>query len=660
MAPTKTRLRPSDITAADGSVTLRAPDELVLPPLDVEVAGRRLTPGDVLRVGITAEHVDTPDLALLRSATALTRRTLTGDVDRLPDALREELGPRSGWLLDAPGDGAVSTTRRVADDDGTLDDARADGAREDEPSDTATEQVGGEAAGAVPADVLRWLRATVRGRDLVTALRTRAEVSLHLLDDAPSATTSPATDGPDGASGPGDAGEEPADPRDDRTSSPASTASPHPAGETPASVVEVVERVITSTVPGRGVTTTTRELRVAPSTSTPRRRRRESAALVTAVVAALVDAGATPLAAADVAARGSRSTAVLRRALDAADPGSVPAPRATTKPLTLTSPAPDVVRAATEAGVDALVTADRAWRGLSSRDGDRSARPDRGATALESFADAVLRARAALAVAGALRQGAPQGATVTDLPPPAQGSPARRADELVWLGGLVDAERRALGTQTLLTDLLRASPVDTVRGRARETLLAATAERVRAADDALTTALDGQRYLDLLDALEASTDENSTEHAPTPRAPAARTGLVRLATTADRRLVDDVEAVDVALDQDSHDLLLERVRQAAASVAALATLLADVASADSRPYARDVGAAATHLARYADSAGARHLLASEALTADADGLSSFTHGRLHAQASAVGEGEEAAYELAWASAARPRRRRWMA
>ncbi len=584
-------MRPGDITAADGSVTLTAPDELVLPPLDVEAGGHRLHQGAPVRVGVTVEHVDTADLALLRSSTALTRRDLAGDVDALPTSLLDEVGPWSGWRLDAPDDDGVSTSRHLPQE---------------------------HSSGTVPPEAARWLHATVRRRELVTVLRTRAEVTLHPL-------TAPTGEGDD------------TDTQD-----------------APSDVLHVVERLVTSTVPGRGVATTSRELRVAPAAGSTRLRRRESAALVTAAVAALVDAGASPLGAADVAARGSRATAVLRRGLDAADPGSAPPPRPTPRGLTMTSPAHEVVRAASGATLDELVAADRGWRGLADRvAGSTRASPpgtddDPVLAGLAALARSAQRTRAAAVMSAALRPGAP---------PPGPST----IDELVWIGSLVDDARRAHGVASLLASLLRTSPVQTVRGRARETLLALTSDRVDAATAALDDALSGSRYLDLLDALDTATgqDDEPVEPADHPRPPPARSLLTRLARTTDRRLVDDVESVDVALDQASHDALLERVRHASASASALAGVLADVTGADSSPYAQDVGAVAAHLASHADTVRARDLLEQEALAADAEGLSSFTHGRLHAQVTERGNGFEAAYESRWAQASRLRTRRWM-
>ncbi len=230
--------------------------------------------------------------------------------------------------------------------------------------------------------------------------------------------------------------------------------------------------------------------------------------------------------------------------------------------------------------------------------------------------------------------------------------------ELAWLAGLLgearDAEVQCARLHALL-DEEEAGPglVGPVRARVDAVFDA----RYRAAHAEVVRALDGPRYLALLQALDGLlADPPLSRHA---RDQAAKR-LPRVVHRAWRRLDEALEEVDAAPTDDARDLLLHEARKAAKR-ARYATEA--VAPALGRPAARAAKAAEAlteALGEHQDGVVTREVLREVADLAHAAGEPTFTYGRLHAREQERAARADAGWPAARDRAARGKVRRWMA
>ena len=334
--------------------------------------------------------------------------------------------------------------------------------------------------------------------------------------------------------------------------------------------------------------------------------------LLDAVEERLLAAGAVPSGS---GSKVGRVLAVGRPAPPAVGPG----------PVTRRSPAAEVLRAHLREQVDELVRQDPAVR----RD-----LPD----AVHAMRVATRRLRSALKTFRPLLE-----RSATD--------PVR--DELSWLAGVLGAARDAEVLHARLRDLLAAEPPELVLGAVQQRVDDVMGERYRVAHEAVVAELDGDRYLRLLDALDALAGAPPT----TPDAGRrAEEGLPRLVRSAWRRLDRAMRAAEHAEPGAGQDELLHEARKDAKAARYAAESVVPVLGGSARRFARAQRELQDVLGEHQDGVVLRDLLRELAETSEGAG---FTFGRLHALEQVRSEAAAARRPAVRARASRPKLRRWL-
>ena len=224
-------------------------------------------------------------------------------------------------------------------------------------------------------------------------------------------------------------------------------------------------------------------------------------------------------------------------------------------------------------------------------------------------------------------------------------------DELRWLAGVLGVARDAEVMHARLRDLLAAEPDDLVDDGLRQRVDLRMTERYRAAHDAVLEALDGDRSLRLLAALER------LAAAPPFRPRAADDAadvLPHLVRRTWRRLDRTMSAAERAPRGPAQDELLHRVRKDAKRSRYAAEAVVPVVGRDARRYAKAVARLQESLGDFQDGVVTRQVLRELA----ADGAGGFVLGRLHALEQGRAEAAVARWPEARAAVSRERLRRW--
>ncbi|NMR19339.1 CYTH and CHAD domain-containing protein [Cellulomonas fimi] len=228
--------------------------------------------------------------------------------------------------------------------------------------------------------------------------------------------------------------------------------------------------------------------------------------------------------------------------------------------------------------------------------------------------------------------------------------------EVRWLTGVLGAARDAEVERGRLSGLVHEQPAELVLGPVAARLDQDRAQAYRAAHDEALAAMDSDRYLRLLDALDALVDD--PPFSTMAELPAA-TLLPRLVRHEFRRLGKRLDAAQAAEPGRVRDAALHESRKAAKRARYAAELVAPVVGRAAERSAEAAEAVQDLLGEHHDTVGVRDHLRRIGIEAHLAGENAFTYGRLHA----LEEARAQRLEQRVAEVADPlrskKRRRWM-
>jgi CHAD domain-containing protein len=244
-------------------------------------------------------------------------------------------------------------------------------------------------------------------------------------------------------------------------------------------------------------------------------------------------------------------------------------------------------------------------------------------------------------------------ATFRPLLVPESSEPVRF--EMGWLGGLLGLARDAEVKRQRLAELVANESAELVIGPVAERLDAHFAVIYRNAHHQVLVALNSERYLNLLEALDILVGDLPLKSAAADPAEEAIPKLVRRDW---KRLSRVFATVQHAAPGPRRDMLLHETRKAAKRCRYSAEALAPVVGRRAEKFARAVKKLQTILGEHHDSVEFRAMLLQVAAEVHLDGQDSFTYGRLHAIEQARAEGIEEQLSTTWSRIV-ARHRHWM-
>lgn len=236
----------------------------------------------------------------------------------------------------------------------------------------------------------------------------------------------------------------------------------------------------------------------------------------------------------------------------------------------------------------------------------------------------------------------------------AQTDPVR--DELRWLAAVLGAARDAEVMHARLRSLVAAEPDELVLGRVLDRVDTFMTKRHREAHDAVLRELGGERYLRLLDTLDALASE------PPFRPDAERDAekvLPRLVRQTWRRLDRTMAAAERAPRGPDKDELLHEVRKDAKRARYAAEAVVPVFGKPARRFAEGVAELQESLGDFQDGVVTRAVLRELGSLGHRAGENGFTFGRLHALEQVRAEAAVERWPAARAAVSRRRLRRWL-
>lgn len=228
-------------------------------------------------------------------------------------------------------------------------------------------------------------------------------------------------------------------------------------------------------------------------------------------------------------------------------------------------------------------------------------------------------------------------------------------DELRWLAAVLGEARDAEVLHARLRDLVAAEPEHLVVGPVLARVDDELGRRYADAHAAVVRELDGERYLRLLDRLDALVSVPPFREDAGGRATSVLPGVVRTVDRALRRSLDEARAADPG---DARDLLLHEARKQAKQARYLAESVEPAFGAPARAWAKAVTRLQEALGEHQDGVVTREALQGLAARAAAAGEDAFTYGRLHALEQCSADGAVSSWPQAARAAGRPRLRRW--
>lgn len=231
-------------------------------------------------------------------------------------------------------------------------------------------------------------------------------------------------------------------------------------------------------------------------------------------------------------------------------------------------------------------------------------------------------------------------------------------DELKWLGQVLGEPRDAEVMRARLRELVATLPAEVVLGPVRRRIDTTLRSHHREAHARLVAELDGTRYFELLDALDALVSEPPLTKAA--RGPADSVLPGRVAKTRKRvlRLAAQVEAADAADSTALCDHLLHEVRKAAKRSRYAGESVEAVLGAKATKFAARMEHLQEVLGKHQDSIVTRALLRELGAQAHGAGENAFTFGVLHGIEHGHGERAEHEYTAAL-EAACAKRPKWL-
>ena len=217
-------------------------------------------------------------------------------------------------------------------------------------------------------------------------------------------------------------------------------------------------------------------------------------------------------------------------------------------------------------------------------------------------------------------------------------------DELKWIAGLLGEARDAEVMDQRLDAQVAALPVELVMGAVTARIDHVLGKRYRKGLARAVEAMESERYLDLVAALdELVADPPWTEAARQP----AQDVVPRLVRRDHKRLRRLVEALDRGHGDGAPDAAMHECRKAAKRLRYAAETAQPVLGADAKRVVRAAKAAQTILGEHQDSVVTRQVLRELGVQAHLDGDSAFTFGLLHGHEEQRAVGLEEEFARAW-------------
>jgi CHAD domain-containing protein len=226
--------------------------------------------------------------------------------------------------------------------------------------------------------------------------------------------------------------------------------------------------------------------------------------------------------------------------------------------------------------------------------------------------------------------------------------------ELKWLGGVLgDARDAEVLREKLLADVGELPPEE-VRGGVREFIDRELMGAYRRDQERATESMSTNRYLGLLDRLDALVDDPPWREG----AIAEDVGVLRQRVRHDwKRLAHRTAALD-DLPGDEYAAGLHEVRKAAKRARYAAEPLVQLDGKDAKRFVKALKGLQASLGRHQDSVVAHERLGSLADRAAAAGVNAFTFGRLQSTVEAEAAEEQAGFPEMWQRVSRRKLRRW--
>ena len=228
--------------------------------------------------------------------------------------------------------------------------------------------------------------------------------------------------------------------------------------------------------------------------------------------------------------------------------------------------------------------------------------------------------------------------------------------ELRWLGESLAQARDAQVLREHLNRVITEEPPELVVGSVATRIDDQLSAAYQSGRERALEALDSDRYLRLLDALDELID------AP-PLRPgvdtAAEQGARRLLRRDLKRLHRDVRAVKAAEDPEGRDYALHEARKKAKRLRYAAEAAAPAVGKRARSLAASAKKVQEALGIHQDSVVARQRLREYAMQAHLEGDNAFTFGRLHGLEQARADRAEADFATAWSKMRRKQIPRWV-
>ena len=228
--------------------------------------------------------------------------------------------------------------------------------------------------------------------------------------------------------------------------------------------------------------------------------------------------------------------------------------------------------------------------------------------------------------------------------------------ELRWLAGVLGAARDAEVMHARLRAMIDAEPNDLVLGKVRERVETLMKQRYGEAHDRVVAGLDSERYLRLLDTLDALAA--APPFTPRAREPATEV-LTPLMRRSWRRLERTMAAADRAPRGPRQDALLHQVRKTAKQTRYAAEAVQPVFGRSARRFTAAIARLQETLGDFQDGIVAGAVLLELGSRGHRAGENSFTFGRLHALEQQRAEGAVRAWPEARAAVSRRRVQRWL-
>ena len=229
-------------------------------------------------------------------------------------------------------------------------------------------------------------------------------------------------------------------------------------------------------------------------------------------------------------------------------------------------------------------------------------------------------------------------------------------EELRWLGESLAQARDAQVLREHLTRVIAEEPPELVVGSVATRIDDQLSAAYQTGRERALEALDSERYLRMLDALDELID------APPLRPDAdtaAEQGVRRLLRRDLKRLDREVRAITAAEDPEARDVAFHEARKKAKRLRYAAEAATPAVGKRARSLASSAKKVQEALGIRQDSVVARERLREYGMQAHLEGDNAFTFGRLHALEQARAERAEADFATAWSKLRKKQMPRWV-